>query len=88
MKGADIAEREDMGTMRVKGRLHGYVDGYIDGEVDAIVHGRVHAAVVAGNLSVDMQKADPNAVENAKRQFLAENPINDNRMEGVVDDEV
>lgn len=82
MKGPDIAEREDMGTMRVKGRLHGYVDGYIDGEVDAIVHGRVHAAVVAGNLSVDMQEADPDAVRKAKRNYLAEN-----EKEGAVEDE-
>lgn len=83
MKGADIAEREDMGTMRVKGRLHGYVDGYIDGEVDAIVHGRVHAAVVAGNLSVDIQEADPNAAEKARRAFLAEDT-----QKGVAEDEV
>lgn len=83
MKGADIAEREDMGTMRIKGRLHGYVDGYIDGEVDAIVHGRVHAAVVAGNLSVDMQEADPNAAEKARRAFLAEGT-----QKGVAEDEV
>ena len=83
MKGADITEREDMGTMRVKGRLHGYVDGYIDGEVDAIVHGRVHAAVVAGNLSVDMQEADPNAVVKARRAFLAEDT-----QKGVAEDEV
>ena len=71
MKSGNITQREDMGTMRVKGRLHGYVDGYIDGEVDAIVHGRVHAAVVAGNLSVEMEEADPYAVEKAKQQFLA-----------------
>jgi len=83
MRGSDIVEREDMGTMRVKGRIHGYVDGYIDGEVDAIVHGRVHAAVVAGNLSVDMQEADPNAVEKARRTFLAEDT-----QKGVAEDEV
>ena len=83
MKGSDIVEREDMGTMRVKGRLHGYVDGYIDGEVDAIVHGRVHAAVVAGNLSVDMQEADSNAVEKARRTFLAEDT-----QKGAAEDDV
>ncbi len=83
MKGADITEREDMGTMRVKGRLHGYVDGYIDGEVDVIVHGRVHAAVVAGNLSVDMQQEDPNAVEKARLEFLAEDT-----QKGAAEDEV
>ena len=88
MKGPDISEREDVGTMHVKGRLHGYVEGVIDGEVDAIVHGRVHAAVVAGNLSVDVQEADPNAVENVKRQFLAENTSEENQKEGVAKDEV
>ena len=80
MKGPDIVERKDMGTMWVKGRLHGYVDGYIDGEVDAIVHGRVHAAVVAGNLSVDMQEEDPDAVKKAKQNYLTE--------KGDADDEV
>jgi len=84
MKGPDIVEREDMGTMRVKGRLHGYVDGYIDGEVDAVVHGRVHAAVVAGNLSVDMQEADENAVRKAKLEFFSQN----GKEEGGAPDEV
>ena len=87
VKGPDISEREDMGTMRVKGRLHGYVDGYIDGDVDVIVHGRVHAAVVAGNLSVDMQEADPNAVEKAKRTFLAEAADKESGAEGVMENE-
>ena len=87
MKGPDITEREDMGTMRVKGRLHGYVDGYIDGEVDAIVHGRVHAAVVAGNLAVDVQEADPDAVKKAKREFLAEAAAEESCKEGVVKNE-
>ena len=82
MNGPDIVEREDMGTMRVKGRLHGYVDGYIDGEVDAIVHGRVHAAVVAGNLAVDMMEEDPDAVQKAKREFLTETTE-----KGVAEDE-
>lgn len=71
MKGPDISEREDVGTMHVKGRMHGYVEGIIDGEVDAIVRGRVHAAVVSGNLSVEMQEEDPNAVQKAKREVLA-----------------
>ena len=71
-KGANLSEREDVGTMRVKGKLHGYVEGYIDGDVDAIVRGRVHALVVSENLTVDMQEADPNAVEKAKQKFLGE----------------
>ena len=82
MKGPDIVEREDVGTMHVKGRLHGYVDGYIEGEVDAIVRGRVHAAVVSGNLAVDMQEVNPNAVTEVKRQYLAENA-----KEGVAENE-
>ena len=72
MKGPDITQREDIGTMHVKGRMHGYVEGVIDGEVDAIVRGRVHAAIVSGNLSVDMQEADPDAVKKAKNTYLAE----------------
>ncbi len=72
MKGPDILEREDVGTMHIKGRLHGYVEGYIEGEVDAIVRGRVHAAVVSGNLAVDMQEADPDAVKKAKHAYLTE----------------
>ena len=88
MKGADVAEREDMGTMRVKGRLHGYVDGYIDGEVDAIVHGRVHAAVVAGNLSVDMLEEDSNAAQKARLEFLSQNPDEATAEKGVAEDEV
>ena len=87
MKGADIVQREDMGTMRLKGRLHGYVDGFIDGEVDAIVHGRIHAAVVAGNLSVDMQEEDPDAAEKAKRKFLAEAASGETGEKGVAENE-
>jgi hypothetical protein len=64
------------------------VDGYIDGEVDAIVRGRVHAAVVSGNLALDMQEADPNAVEQAKREFLAEEAVRESGGEGVVENEV
>lgn len=88
VKGPDIVEREDIGTMHVKGRLHGYVDGYIDGEVDAIVRGRVHAAVVSGNLALDMQQADPNAVERAKQEFFAEEAGKESDGEGVVENEV
>lgn len=72
MKGPDIVEREDVGTMHVKGRMHGYVEGVIDGEVDAIVRGRVHAAIVSGNLAMDMQEADPDAVIKAKHTYLTQ----------------
>ena len=79
MKGPDIVEREDVGTMHVKGRMHGYVEGYIEGEVDAIVRGRVHAAVISGNLAVDVEEEDPDAVRKAKQSYLTE--------EGVAHDE-
>jgi predicted RND superfamily exporter protein len=72
MKGPDILEREDVGTMHVKGRLHGYVEGYIEGEVDAIVRGRVHAAVVSGSLAVEMQEQDPDAVQKARQACLTQ----------------
>lgn len=82
MKGPDISEREDVGTMHVKGRMHGYVEGIIDGEVDAIVRGRVHAAVVSGNLSVDMQEHDEKAVAHAKHDFLEEVAAREQREKG------
>lgn len=72
MKGPDIVEREDVGTMHVKGRMHGYVEGYIEGEMDAIVRGRVHAAVVSNSLVIEIQEADEHAVEKAKQQIAAE----------------
>ena len=72
MKGPDITQREDIGTMHVKGRMHGYVEGYIEGEVDAIVRGRVHAAVVSNSLAVDLQETDPDAVKKARNTCLAE----------------
>ena len=72
MKGPDILKREDVGTMHVKGRLHGYVEGYIEGEVDAIVRGRVHAAVVSDSLAVEMQEADPDAVQKARQACLTQ----------------
>jgi len=72
MRGVDVSQHEDMGIMRVKGRMHGYVEGVIDGDVDAVVYGRVRAAVVSGNLSVDVQEADEHAVEKVKSAFAAE----------------
>ena len=87
MKGSNISQREDVGVMRVKGKMHGYVEGVIDGDVDAMVYGRVHAAVVSGNLSVDMQESDPNAVKKAKQEFLAETAARESGKEGVADNE-
>ena len=82
MKGPDIQEREDVGTMHIRGRMHGYVEGIIDGEVDAVVRGRVHAAVVSGNLDVQMQEEDDSAVENAKRTFAAETAARERQEKG------
>ena len=82
MKGPDIQEREDVGTMHIRGRMHGYVEGIIDGEVDAVVRGRVHAAVVSGNLDVQMQEEDESAVENAKRTFAAETAARERQEKG------
>ena len=82
MKGPDIQEREDVGTMHIRGRMHGYVEGIIDGEVDAVVRGRVHAAVVSGNLDVQMQEEDECAVENAKRTFAAETAARERQEKG------
>ena len=87
MKGPDIAEREEVGTMHIKGRIHGYVEGFMDGEVDAIVRGRVHAAVVSGNLALDMKEANPDAVVQAKREFLAGAVVRESGKEGVVEHE-
>ena len=86
-KGPNINEREDLGMMRVKGKLHGYVDGVIDGDVDAIVYGRVHAAVVSNNLSIEMQKHDENAVEHAKQRFVEEVKVRESRQEGAVEND-
>lgn len=87
MKGVDVSEFEDMGIMRVKGRMHGYVEGLIDGEVNAIVHGRVHAAIVSGNLAVDVLEEDPNAVQTVKQEFLADVAADENPEKGAAEDE-
>ena len=71
-KKSSITEREDVGTMHVKGRMRGYVEGYVDGKMDVIVRGRVHALVVSQNMTVDMQEEDPDAVEKAKRTMIAQ----------------
>ena len=72
---------------RYKGRIHGYVEGFMDGEVDAIVRGRVHAAVVSGNLALDMKEANPDAVAQAKREYLAGAAVRESGKEGVVEHE-
>ena len=87
VKGPDIVEREDVGTMHVKGHMLGYVEGFVDGEVNAIVRGRVHAAVVSGNLALDMQEENPDAVAQAKREILAQAAARETGEEGVAEHE-
>ena len=86
-KGSNITEREDMGLMRVKGKMHGYVEGVIDGEVDAMVYGRVHAAVVSDNLTIEMQRPDEKAVEHAKTRFIEETEAREAKQKGAAEHE-
>ena len=71
MKGAgiDLSEYEDFGHMHVKGQVNGWIEGLVVGEVDAVISGRVHTMVVSDSLSIEMQEADPNAVEKAKQDY-------------------
>ena len=68
MKGIDVGEREETGTMFVKGHVRGYVQGIIDAEVDGVLHGRVHAAIATGGI-VDVAEDDPEAADKAKAMF-------------------
>lgn len=77
MKGIDLGEREETGTMLVKGHVRGYVSGVIDAEVDGILHGRVHAAIATGG-TVDVAEENPNAEAEAKAMFLKDVPKNTN----------
>ena len=71
MKGIDIGEREETGTMMVKGHVRGYVSGIIDAEVDGVLHGRVHAAIATGG-TVDVAEHDPDAAKKAKAMFYGD----------------
>lgn len=73
MKGIDVGEREETGTMLVKGHVRGYVSGVIDAEVDGVLHGRVHAAIATGG-TVDVAEEDPYAAEKAKAMFYKDVP--------------
>ena len=68
IKGIDIGEREETGTMMVKGHVRGYVSGIIDAEVEGVLHGRVHAAIATGG-TVDVAEHDSEAAEKAKAMF-------------------
>ena len=82
MKGIDIGEREETGTMMVKGHVRGYVSGIIDAEVDGVLHGRVHAAIATGG-TVDVAEENPNAAEEAKAMFYKDVP----EVKGTEDEE-
>ena len=84
MKGIDIGEREETGTMLVKGHVRGYVSGVIDAEVDGVLHGRVHAAIATGGI-VDVKEEDPDAAEKAKEMIYKDIP--EQNLEGGDDDE-
>lgn len=71
VKGIDVGEREETGTMLVKGRVRGYVSGVIDADVDGVIHGRVHAAIATGGI-VDVEEEDPEAERKAGEMFLQE----------------
>ena len=73
MKGIDIGEREESGTMLVKGHVRGYVSGIIDAEVDGVLHGRVHAAIATGG-TVDVAEHDSEAADKAKAMFYTDAP--------------
>lgn len=73
MKGIDIGEREETGTMLVKGHVRGYVSGVIDAEVDGVLHGRVHAAIATGGI-VDVKEEDADAAEKAKEMLYKDMP--------------
>lgn len=75
MKGIEIGEREETGTMLVKGHVRGYVSGVIDAEVDGILHGRVHAAIATGG-TVEVGEEDPDAEAKAREMFLKDAPKN------------
>ena len=68
MKGIDVGEREETGTMLVTGHVRGYVQGIIDAEVDGVLHGRVHAAIATGG-TVEVAEEDPEAAEKARQMF-------------------
>ena len=89
MKGIEVGEREETGTMLVKGHVRGYVSGVIDAEVDGVLHGRVHAVIATGG-TVDVAEEDPQAAEKAKAMFIKDapnSPIASENEEGGTGDE-
>lgn len=68
MKGIELGEREENGTMLVNGRVRGYVAGYMDAEVNGALHGRVHALIATGD-DLEVLEEDPDAVEKAKAEL-------------------
>ncbi len=78
MKGIDIGEREETGTMVVKGHVRGYVSGILDAEVDGVFHGRVHAALATGG-DIDVVEEDPEAEKKAREMFLKDGGAEDEK---------
>ena len=69
MKGIELGEREETGTMLVNGRVRGYVEGYMDADVNGALHGRVHALIATGD-NLDVVEEDPNAVQKAREKYV------------------
>ena len=86
MKGIDVGEREETGTMLVKGHVRGYVSGVIDAEIDGVLHGRVHAAIATGG-TVDVAEEDPDAEAKARAMFLKDAPKKTDIQKGENDNE-
>ncbi len=71
MKGIELGEREETGTMFVSGRVRGYVDGIVDADIEGMLHGRVHAIIATGD-GLNVVEEDPDAVTKAKEAFEQE----------------
>lgn len=75
MKGIELGEREETGTMLVNGRVRGYVAGYMDADVNGALHGRVHALIATGD-DLEVLEEDPDAVEKAKAELRKMQSLN------------
>lgn len=71
MKGIELGEREETGTMLVNGHIRGYVAGVLDADVAGVLHGRVHAMISTKD-ALEVTEEEKGAVENAKQSFRQE----------------
>lgn len=85
MKGIEVGEREETGTMFVKGHVRGYVSGIVDAEVDGVLHGRVHAVIATGGI-IDVAEHDPDAAAKAKAMFYKDESNTENEKGGAGDE--